>query len=146
MGYEELRDVLRARPELEAGTPPPPEEVEVAERRLGCLPDDYRAFLADFGWLSLGPHEVFGLGVGIPPYLHVVRVNESEWTEGRLPRNLVAVMNDGAGNLTCIDCTAVSNGAPVVVVLWDHEASSTDGPIALAPSFTELLGKVLLSE
>jgi hypothetical protein len=75
MRYEELRDGLRARPE--AGTPLPPQEIDLAERRLGSLPEDYRAFLDDFGW-GVGPHEVFGLGVDIPPYLDVVRANESE--------------------------------------------------------------------
>ncbi|SRR6266508_4452509 len=146
MQYQELRDALRARPGLEAGTPPPPEEIEAAEPRLGCLPDDYRAFLADFGWVSLGPHEVFGLGVGIPPYLDVVRVNESERAEGHLPASLVAVMNDGGGNLSCIDCLAVSSGDAITVVMWDHEASPTNGPIPLAASFSELLNSVILTE
>jgi SMI1-KNR4 cell-wall len=136
MSYDELRDALRARPDLDAGTPLPSQEINTAAGRLGNLPHDYRAFLADFGWVSLGPHEVFGLGVDIPPYLDVVRVNESEWTEGGLPRHLVAVMNDGAGNLSCIDQTAV--------VLWDHEVSPTEGPIPLAPTFTDLLSRVLL--
>jgi SMI1-KNR4 cell-wall len=136
--YEELRDALRARPDLEAGTPLPPEEIDAAIRRLGNLPDDYRAFLEDFGWVSFGPHEVFGLGADIPPYLDVVRVNESEWTEGQLPRHLVAVMNDGGGNLSCIDQTAV--------VLWDHEVSPTKGPLPLASSFSDLLRRVLLDE
>ena len=144
MEYEELRDALRARPDLEAGTPPQLEEVDRAARRLGDLPKDYRAFLEDFGWVSLGPHEVFGLGVDIPPYLDVVRVNESERTEGQLPRHLVAVMNDGAGNLSCIDLTATSEGDAQAVVLWDHETSPSEGPIPLATTFSELLGRVLL--
>ena len=141
MGFDELRDALRARPDLEAGTPLPMKEIDVAERQLGSLPEDYRAFLQEFGWVSLGPHEVFGLAVDVPPYLDVVRVNESEWTEGQLPRNLLAVMNDGAGNLSCIDLTAVSRGDVSTVVLWDHEVSPIDGPIPLTSTFSELLGK-----
>jgi hypothetical protein len=88
--------------------------------------------------VSSGPHEVFGLGVDIPKYLDVVRVDASEWAEGRLPRHLVAVMNDGAGNLSCIDQTAV--------VLWDHESSPTKGSIPLAPTFSDLLSRLLLDE
>jgi SMI1-KNR4 cell-wall len=140
-----LWDALRARPDLEAGTPLPLPEIDAAVCRLGNLPDDYRAFLADFGWVSAGPHEVFGLGVDIPPYLDVVRVNESEWTEGRLPRHLVAVMNDGGGNLSCIDTTAVSKGDGPAIVLWDHEVSPIEGPIPLASTFSDLLANRLLA-
>jgi SMI1-KNR4 cell-wall len=145
MRYDELREALRARPDLEAGTPLPPQEIDLAERRLGRLPEDYRAFLEELGWVSLGPHEVFGLGVDIPPYLDVVRVNESEWTEGQLPRHLVAVMNDGAGNLSCIDLAAPPEGDAQTVVLWDHEVSPSEGPIPLASTFSDLLGRVLLT-
>jgi SMI1-KNR4 cell-wall len=145
MEYEELRDALRARPDLEAGAPLRPEAIDLAERRLGGLPRDYRAFLEDFGWVSLGPHEVFGLGVDIPPYLDVARVNDGEWTEGQLPRHLLAVMNDGAGNLSCIDLAATAEGDAQTVVLWDHEVSPSEGPIPLATTFSDLLGRVLLT-
>jgi hypothetical protein len=75
----------------------------------------------------------------------VVRVDESEWTEGRLPRHLLAVMNDGAGNLSCIDPAVTSTGDAQMAVLRDHEVSPSEAPILLASTFTDLLGKVLLA-
>jgi SMI1-KNR4 cell-wall len=129
--YEELRDELLGRGVVgRAGTK---EAIDRAERALGPLPPDYRAFLAEFGWIGVGPLEVTGLGAGIPAYLDVVEVTQSERAEGGLPARLVVLANDGYGNLVCIDT------ASEAIALWDHETSGDEGAVPLAETFSAWL-------
>jgi hypothetical protein len=141
MEYHELSEALRSRGDLEAGTPASPAEIDAVVRRIGELPADYRAFLAEFGWVSFGAYEIFGAGAGVPRYLDVVHMTESEWDEGGLLRGLVAIMNDGGGNLTCIERQAGS--AEFKIVLWDHEAAPHGGPSPQAPTFSAFVAGIL---
>jgi hypothetical protein len=131
--YDDLRRELTGRRDVEPGSPASAEAIAAAVRVLGPLPEDYRSFLAEFGWLACGEWEVFGLGAGIPPHLDVVAVTRSERAEGGLPDRLVAVLNDGSGNLTCIDTTAPAGAS---MVLWNHETSPEEGAFALAATFS----------
>jgi hypothetical protein len=137
MRYEELRRALRSRNDLEPGTPASPAEIDAVVAQLGDLPPDYRAFLGEFGWVSFGAYEIFGTGTGVPPYLDVVHMTESERDEGGLGSGLVAIMNDGGGNLACIDCRSAAS--EFRIVLWLHETSHRDGPSAQAATFSEFL-------
>jgi hypothetical protein len=141
MEYEALSRALRSRNDLEAGSPASLADIEAVVGRLGELPADYRAFLGEFGWASVGPHEIFGTGPGVPPYLDVAHMTESERDEGGLEPGLVAIMNDGGGNLTCIDGRACSSGFGIV--LWDHETAHRDGPRPQAETFSAFLAEIV---
>ncbi|WP_130509571.1 SMI1/KNR4 family protein [Krasilnikovia cinnamomea] len=79
-------------------------DIHNAEDALGRLPDDYRYFLREYGWLSVQHLEIFGLGNAVPAYLDVVRMTRAERSEpgSPIPGSYVCVMNDGAGNLFCL--------------------------------------------
>lgn len=110
-------------------------EIHVASTRLGVnLSGGYRLFLQRFGWGGVGSFEFFGLGLDVPPYLDLVAIAESERTEMRpaLPAYLIPLMNDGGGNLYCLDSRDVGEPA---VVFWDHTAGEEQAPQRVAPDF-----------
>lgn len=139
VAYAELRDLLLARSDVERGNGALDEEIRAAEASLGVLPDDYRRFLREFGWIGVGSDEIFGLGSGVPEYLNVVSVTLEERAEGGLPERLVAVMNDGGGNLSCLDCGELDEADVAPMVLWDHELGPSEGTESIAPSFSHWL-------
>lgn len=117
------------------------DQIAAAERELDVkLVGSYRKFLQIFGWLEVDSTEVFGLGADVPKHLDLVAITQSERTEmrPRLRKNLVPVMNDGGGNLLCIDLTSGNNEGPPVV-FWDHELGPDQEPELYAPTFEEWL-------
>jgi hypothetical protein len=55
--------------------------------------------------------------------------------QGGLPGDLVPVMNDGGGNLTCLVVVSGDPDKLGSVVLWDHETSPQTGPEGVHRSF-----------
>jgi len=120
-------------------------EIDHAEQALGVrFPRSYRCFLCRFGWGGVGYLEIFGLGADAPPYLHVVNVTMRERTEMRppLPRYLVPIMNDGAGNHHCLD-TRTFSGDECPVAFWNHELGILQEPRKIAGSFSDWLAEQL---
>jgi SMI1-KNR4 cell-wall len=133
--YQDLLDRLRRIEDKECGTGASAAEINEAEGRLGlAFPPDYRRLLHDFGWIQVGPTEIFGLGKGIPRYLDVVEMTLAERRDATptLPSELLPVMNDGGGNLYCLNC----NDASAPLVIWDHVSGSS----ALEIGFVDWLG------
>lgn len=98
-------------------------EIDAAEQRLHVkLSESYKAFLQRFGWGGVEHIQLCGLGEGVPDYLNLVYVTESERAdaEPQLPSYLVPLMNDGAGNHYCLDTRRYREGE-CPVVFWDHE-------------------------
>lgn len=96
------------------------ETIRVAEQQIGRFPEDYRLFLGEFGWLSIGPFEFFGLGNGIPAYLDVVQMTLLERAEAPgFPNFLVALQNNGGGDLFCYDSRQLDIDPPVL--RWTHD-------------------------
>ena len=77
--------------------------------------------MEQFGWASLESLELYGLGENVPAYLDLVKVTLSERRQmrSRLPRLLLALMNDGAGNHYCLD-VGLHEQEECPVVFWDH--------------------------
>jgi hypothetical protein len=57
-----------------------------------------------------------------------------------LAQHLIPVMNDGSGNLYCLD-TSVADEPPIV--FWDHEAGSDQTPEIESGSFASWLASRL---
>jgi hypothetical protein len=139
MTFDELALRLESSSSKTLGRGASEQEIHAASARLGVhLVGGYRRFLQRFGWGGVGPLELFGLGSDVPPYLDLVAMAESERTEmcPALPAYLVPFMNDGGGNLFCLDLR--SPGEPPVV-FWDHTASAGQEPMSVAPDFISWL-------
>lgn len=109
--------------------------IVAASARLGVnLVGGYRLFLQRFGWGGVGSFELYGLGSDVPPYLDLVSVTESERAEMHpaLPPYLVPLMNDGGGNLYCLDSRTESEPP---VVFWNHAASAAQELERVAADF-----------
>lgn len=87
------------------------------------LPLSYEEFLGEFGWGSVDHWEIFGLGSDVPPYLDLIRTTLAERRAGLSPY-LVPVMNDGGGNLYCLDTSRFAEDE-CPIVLWNHEDQKT---------------------
>jgi hypothetical protein len=117
------------------GKPVPEEEIAKAEETLGIiLPEDYRRFIAEFGYGSAGTYYIFGLGTGGRDFVQdTLRIREC----GILPEDLddfVVISSDGWGNPI-----GFLPGNPTI---WmpDHDC----GVIwKLVPSFEALIEKLL---
>lgn len=138
MEYQDLATRLRSIKDAELGSGAAQQDIEAAESELAVrLSGSYRRFLEEFGWGSIGHLEIFGLGEDVPAFLHMVRIAESERAEmiPHLPRYLVPVLNDGAGNLYCVD-TERCHEDECPVVFWNHEGGIDQEPELVAPSFS----------
>ena len=138
--YEDLRAAIMARPDLRIGTPATDTQIQAAQVQLGFLPADYQAFLSDFGWAVFGQWEIFGTGDNVRRRNDVVEITLSERARGTLPSTLVAVMNNGGGDLYCLDTNTVdAEMGSAAVVAWLHETSPQEGAEPVADRFSDWL-------
>lgn len=135
MTFDELAEMLERTPSKSLGQGVRETELNTASARLGVnLTGGYRLFLQRFGWGGVGSIELFGLGADVPPYLSLTGMTLSEREEMRpaLPGHLIPLMNDGGGNLYCLDSRI--EGEPPVV-FWDHTTGETQEPAQVASDF-----------
>lgn len=132
--FEYLRAARTRRPS-DFGNGAPPALVAAAEDRLGVeLPVDYQAFLAEFGWLDSVALSVFGCGPGVPSHLDVVAETLLERSQFAplIPAHFVAISNDGAGNLTCLDTRRATERDAGTVVFVPHDTAGFEPEFASA--------------
>ena len=147
MKFEELAAILMSREDQCLGTGADEAEIRLAEEALGIrIHGSYRDFISRFGWGGVGHVELYGLGKDVPPHLNLVRITKSERTEMRpmLPKYLLPIMNDGAGNLYCAD-TMFMRGNEPRVVFWDHDGMEDQEMEVVADDFSEWL-KMMIDE
>ena len=135
MRYDELKKLMTQSDTLTVGKGATEADVQEAQQGLGLLiQGDYRKFLLDFGWGGVGHFELYGLGADVPSFLNLLTITHSERTEMSPPlrRTLIPIMNDGGGNLYCLDSTS----AGPRVVFWDHEAGDAQVPAAESENFS----------
>jgi hypothetical protein len=143
MTFEELAEKLDRFTVKRFGHGAKEGDIHEAAARLGVrLSGGYRQFLRRFGWGGVEDIELFGLGADVPSFLHLVAMTESERSEmsPALPVHLIPVMNDGGGNLYCLDAR-VPDEPPVV--FWDHTAGEDQQPQQVAPDFVSWLSEEL---
>lgn len=119
------------------------DEIRDAEKILSIkIEGGYIEFLRRFGWGGVGGLELYGLGKDVPPHLDLVSLTLSERSEmiPRLNPKLIPIMNDGGGNLYCLD-TRVSGENPIV--FWDHEADAQQEAERVADSFSDWFSEEL---
>lgn len=141
MDFSAVESLILSASDRDQGQGASEEQLVAAERELGLkISGGYRKFLKRFGWLGIGPTEVYGLGTGVPKHMDLVNITLSERTEmrPRLRQSLIPLMNDGGGNLFCIDATSVE-GESQPVVFWDHDLDVDQTPEQVAPSFEDWL-------
>lgn len=146
MTFDELARMLESNPSRSFGQGVSESEIDLASAQLGVsLTGGYRLFLHRFGWGGVGALELFGLGADVPPYLSLTEMTRSEREEmsPMLPAHLIPLMNDGGGNLYCLDSTVA--GEPPVV-FWDHTAGESQEPAQVAPDFMTWLFERLEGE
>lgn len=118
-------------------------QIEEAEQALGVpLAGGYRRFLEQFGWGGVESIELYGLGPGVPDHLNLVSItmSEREQMQPRLRFGLIPIMNDGGGNLYCIDTKAPDEPR---VIFWDHGASPNQNESPDAEDFASWLSEQL---
>jgi hypothetical protein len=135
MKYDDLKKLMAQSSALIVGKGATEIEIQEAQQAIGLLiQGDYRNFLRDFGWGGAGPFELYGLGADVPPFLNLITITHSERTEMSPPlrQDLIPVMNDGGGNLYCLDSASMGPR----VVFWDHEGGSSQVPAVESEDFS----------
>jgi SUKH superfamily protein len=141
MTFNELSELLESKPTKSFGQGVSDVEIDTVSAELQVvLTGGYRLFLKRFGWGGIGSIELFGLGVDVPSYLSLTAMTRSEREEmsPALPVHLIPLMNDGGGNLYCLDSQGA--GEPPVV-FWDHTAREQQEPARVASDFTTWLAE-----
>ena len=143
MTFDEVAAALRENPMSQLGGGATDGEIARAEQDLAvALPLSYRRLLGEFGWVAIpGYFELHGLGAGVPSHLNLVGVTLAERSQfmSPTPTHLIPIVNDGAGNLYCLD-TSRNDAEDSPVVLQDHEIDEIHD---VAESFLEWLAAEL---
>ena len=130
-------------------------DIAAVEQRRGIsFPHDYRAFLLQINGGVVKPgkwvEQLFSLGENVPPHASFeVAFDNLKVIAERIPRRMIAVGDDGGGNLYCVSTTGADRGA---VYFWSHEHEDDEDSIGpggpsdagvkrVAPSFDALLEK-----
>jgi cell wall assembly regulator SMI1 len=130
MALNKLETLLKNRNDINLGGGITNYELTNLEKKLEvAFHPDLIDYLMKFGWLEIGHLEFFGYGKEIPAYLNILEITESERNEShiKLPRNYIPLLNDGAGNLYCIDVMKDS-ATYGQIVFWDHDLRETQAP------------------
>ncbi|MEG0380585.1 MAG: SMI1/KNR4 family protein [Kurthia sp.] len=144
--YELVKEnILKYPDELEYFSNVSSELVAKFEKELNIeLKGSYKKFLLDFGYLSFGALEIFGI-----PHKKLLKQNEDytnalaytieSRNEINLSENLIVIYNFGNGELYCLD---LSTDIPKVVSIWDERPEGDQNPPiteVIAESFEDFL-------
>jgi len=118
---KELRSFLEANEDLvDIGTPASEEKILEAERFLGItFPEDYRTFLREWGTLSIGPMEYYGIAgqsfekSSVPNGIWLTSVKRGEV---ELPADLIIISSNEGDEYVCLDLKVPDD---YQIVVWD---------------------------
>ncbi|PNW08089.1 hypothetical protein C1632_15070 [Microbacterium testaceum] len=141
MNFEQMATSLRQTPNFMQGTGATAAEIAEAEARLGPLPSDYKRFLSEFGWVHFGYDDIYGLGSELPyPEYSVLATTVRERESFGLPASLIAISNDGGGNLSCFKVAEFGQEPDGAVFVHYHENGDL---IRKSNSFIDYVGDLL---
>ena len=146
MTFDDAALLLLSDPHHSVGVGATEEEIESASQTLRApISGGYRTFLRRFGWGGVPAYRLYGLGGDVPKRFHLVLITESERTEmcPQVPEHLLPIMNDGGGNLVCLDTKASPDEPPVVIWYHDDPDGSEQVPASEAPDFLSWFAKIL---
>lgn len=144
MNFEDIASKLLYFRQTSLGTGADKNEIEDASRTLEApISGGYMQFLQRFGWARVTDFGIYGLGGDVPLYLNLVVITMSERIEMEppLPAHLLPIMNNGGGDLVCLDTSANANEPPVVT--WWHEDGPDQVPEQTATDFVSWLSSML---
>ncbi len=125
--YSKVSAYLRSCPDLSKGAGATDQEIRALTNIWGPVPEDFAAYLRDFGWVRFGAQEVLGLGRDVEPHLNLLKRARRLWDgDGiyRLPSELLPVYDSGGGWFYCL--SKIHPGQPVVC--WAHEHEELHEP------------------
>ncbi|MCZ8158272.1 MAG: SMI1/KNR4 family protein [Rhizobiaceae bacterium] len=136
----EIRRFLESASDAEVGAGASELEIQAAEKSLGVtFPIRFREYLSWFGYVSAAHWELNGLGEGVPAHLNLVTETllEREQFRPHIPRSLLPLENNGAGDHSCLDLSSGNDDPPIV--FWDHEKDERQVPTPEADHFSQWL-------
>ena len=105
----------------------------------GPLPTDFVAYLREFGWATVGPHELLGLGHDIDSHQNLIERARELWRgDGiyRIPADLLPLYDSGGGWFYCL--SKLHPGHPVVCWAYEYEELDQAQPYDVRyPSWAE---------
>jgi hypothetical protein len=149
MAADVIDVVLRDFPgEIGHGQGATAQEIADCERALNVhFIGSFAQYLRQYGWLTVGSSELFGLGTNLESRRCLKHMTLSERAEmgPPLPPHLVTFYNDGFGNQHCLDTSAVVDNEHRVV-FWDHDAGRGQIPEVISNSFAAWLRVLTAAE
>ena len=116
---KQLENLLASKT-FEHSGPVSDDEIERHERNLSLkFGPSYRLFLSKFGYLAVGPNELYGIcgsNAAIPSAIHAT---VSARRNPAFPRNVLVVAEDGRGRMFCV------NAADKIVICDRHTCTQT---------------------
>lgn len=93
----------------------------------GPLPADFATYLKEFGWATVGPHELLGLGKGVEWHQNLIERARELWRgDGawKLPAELLPFYDSGGGWFYCLSKMHPGHA----VVCWAQEYEELGEP------------------
>jgi hypothetical protein len=134
--------------EIEHGQGASPEGITSCESALGVqFIGGFAGYLRQYGWLTIGSNELFGLGANIESWRDLTEITLSERAEmyPPLPSYLVTFYNDGLGNQHCLD-TRIAVNDEYPIVFWNHELGPDQVLDLICSSFLQWLRDLIAVE
>lgn len=139
MGIQDMIRIVEESTIKRGGTGATTDEINTAESRLRVkFPQSYRVFLAKYGYAQFEGEEVFGLGKDSPEHLNLLIQTDEERqrTFPKLDSDMLPIMQDGSGNLVCLD-TSQFYDDECPVIFWDIYVAPSERISIVAKSFDE---------
>ena len=125
--FEKVRGYLANRTDLEKGAGATEDELVSLAKVWGLLPEDFVAYLREFGWVRFGAQELLGLGKDVEPHQNILKQAGRLWKPRgayKLSLDLLPFYDSGGGWFYCLSKLDASKH----VVCWAYEYEKRGEP------------------